>query len=300
MIITIMVFIVVRGGQGATARLTVDVEVIPPPQNAERVLMTEVPEAVRLRVRGSQRVVQLVDEEEIPPVVLDLSGEREGPFRLDAALFKLPPGLEVVSVRPATVGLRYEPRVEQEVVVVPILTGQVAAGHHVVDPVKVLPPRLTLSGPRSVVRDTQEVQTELIAVDGLGPGRQKRKALLQRPPHNCRYVGVDQVLVSFEVEADWSERTFGEVPVAVRGVDWPATAESVAIVLRGNPALLQQVNRPDLVPFVDLSEAGSVPRTYRRQVRLEGVPEAVRATIIPSSVTIQVRQEEQPTADGGQ
>lgn len=290
MILTIFVFILVRGGRDATARITVDVEYIPPTQMSDRVLMTEIPETVKLRVSGSPRVVQLATEDEPPPLTLDLRDQRDGPFMLDEALFRVSPGLEVVSVRPATIGLRYETRIRRDVQVHPVVTGHVAEGHHVKDPIIAEPSKVKLSGPQSVMRDYQEVQTDPIPVEGLGPGQHKRQILLVPPPPNCNYENVDMVTVMLVVEPDLVDRSFEDIPVEVRGSNLQASAERITVIVRGLPSVVEQVQQNDLVVFVDLGDDGSLPGTYRREVQIAGLDPTVQARPVPTAVIVEVQR----------
>jgi YbbR domain-containing protein len=288
LIITILIFALVRGGREATARLVVDVEVIPPPPTAERVLMTEVSDTVKLRVRGSPRVVQLVNDEEIPPVTLDLRDARDGPYTMERAIFILPPGLEVVSINPPSVNLRYEPRITTEVLISPLLTGQVAEGNHVNDPVKTIPAKISIAGPISLVREISTVETEPVLVDGLGPGVRTRRVNLEPPPRLCSYIGSNQINVVVEVESDFIERSFESVSVEVRDAELPSKAEPITVIIRGAPSIVEATRLQDLNAFVTLGEEGRAPGSYRREVQFSGTDESLKVRLVPAAVIVQV------------
>jgi YbbR domain-containing protein len=290
MAITAFVFILVRGGTEATARLTVDVEAIPPSPTSDRVLMTEVPETVKLRVRGSPRVVQLATEEDIPPLTLDLRAEDDGLYALDHARFNTPPGLKIVAVDPPTIGLRFESRVHQELEIVPVITGQVAAGSHIKEPVVVEPSKVMVNGPISAVRERHDLQTEAISVDGLGPGQHVRRILLAQLPANCELEGSQSVSVTLVVEPDQIERTLANIEVEVRGATLPASAERVTVVVRGLPAQVEQVRPADVHAFVDLGADGATPGPYRRDVQLSGLAPGIQARVVPTSVIVEVQR----------
>lgn len=289
MVITAFIFIIVRGGTEATARLTVDVEAIPPPPTSDRVLMTEVPETLKLRVRGSPRVVQLATEEDIPPLTLDLRTEEDGLYVFNHSRFNVPPGLEIVSVDPATIGLRYERRVRQELEIVPVITGQVAPGNHIKDPVLVEPSKLAVSGPISAVRERRGVQTEAISVDGLGPGQHERRVLLAQMPPSCS-LNRENVTVTLVVEPDQIERTLANIEVDVQGASLPAHAERVTVVIRGLPEQIERVRPADVHAFVDLGTDGDTPGSYRREVQISGLDRAIETTIVPASVIVEVQR----------
>jgi YbbR domain-containing protein len=290
MAITIVVFVLVRGGTKATARLTVDVESIPPARTSDRVLMTEIPETVKLRVRGSPSVVQLATEEDIPPLTLDLRTEDDGPFVLDHKLFRVPPGLTIVTVSPATIGLRFEKRIQADLEIHPVITGQVVPGNHLKEPILVEPAKIGVSGPTSSMRERRDVQTEPVSVDGLGPGQHRRRVALEQLPPSCGYDGSDRVMVTLVVEPDVIERTLANIEVEVRGATLPASAEQINVILRGTPEAIERVAVADVHAYVDLGDDGDTPGSYRREVQLTGIDASVRATLIPSSVIVEVQR----------
>ncbi len=297
LLITFMIFALVRGGREATARLTVDVEVIRPPETAKRVLMTDVPDTIKLRVSGSPRVVQLVNDEEIPPVTLDLRSEHDGPYLVDRSKFILPPGLEIVSLNPASISLRYEPRIEKLVTIRPLLTGQVAEGNHVEEPIDTDPAKVKLSCPLSVVRERESVETEPVLVDGLGPGRVTRRANVEPPPHLCHYVGPSRVTVIITVEPNFVERSFEAVSVEVRGAVLPAEAEPITVVVQGPPDVVGNIEPNEMTAYVELGEDGQTPGNYRREVQLVGLDPTLDARLVPAAVIVQVSRD-QTAGDG--
>lgn len=299
--ITILIFALVRGGRETTARITVDVEALRPGESAKRVLMTPVPETVKVRVRGSARLVQMVSDEEIPPVTLDLREAEDGRYDLEGAPFRVPPGLEVVSVIPSTVDLRFEERITRQVPVVPVLSGEVAEGHHVKDPIPVEPAEVTLSGPASEVVDITEVHTTPMILGGLGPGQHPRRIRLEAPPEHSRYTGDDQVEVTVIVEPDVTERVFPRVPVEVRGTELASSAETVNVTLRGPPSALEGLERERVTAFVQLGEDASQPGAYRAEVQLEGVEPPLEATLEPTTVIVELTRAPTPppAVEGG-
>ena len=286
--ITMLIFATVRGGRETTARITVDVEVIRPGDAAVRVLMTDVPESVKVRVRGSQRLVQIVSDEEIPTVTLDLRDAREGPYAIDRAPFRIPPGLEVVSVTPATVDLRFEDRLTRVVPVVPVLTGDVIASHHVKEPVPVDPETVTLTGPASEVSVFAEVRTAPILVKGLAAGQHVRRVRVEQAPRRSRFLEDDEVTVTVIVEPDEVERAFVGRPVEVRGTDMSATAETVTVIATGHPDAIASLSPDGIVAFVAIDEERTSPGAFRAEVQVEGVSAPVTVRAAPPTVIVQL------------
>jgi len=294
--ISLAIFGFVRGGRDETTRITVDVEAITPAPTSSRVLMTDVPDSVTLRVRGSRRMISIVEDDQIAPVTLDLREEREGTYILDYSLFIVPPGLDIVSITPSAVDLVYERRVWRSLPVQPSLSGEVANTHHIKAPVTVSPHQVALSGPKTMMDGRDLVGTEPIGIDGLGQGRHLRRVNLEPLPEHCRYERTKSVTVLVEVEPDIIEREIKGIPVDVRESELPAKAEPIIVVLRGPPDDVRAIKGDEITAFVVLGADGSTPGTYRRPVKISGVGDDIEVRLVPSAVIVDVARAPDPEA----
>jgi YbbR domain-containing protein len=78
---------------------------------------------------------------------------------------RLPEGLEVVSIEPNVIKVDLETEVTKRLPVVPKFTGEPAAGSVVEEPL-VFPNLVLISGPDSLVRRTESLETVPIKLDG--------------------------------------------------------------------------------------------------------------------------------------
>ena len=292
--ISFAIFIFVQGGRDETTRIDVDVEAITPAPTSSRILITELPDSVTLRVRGSRRMIQIVEDDPIAPVTLDFRESREGTFVLDYSLFIVSPGLEIVSVTPSAIDLVYEQRVWRSLPIQPSLSGEVAVAHHVKAPVKTTPQQVALSGPKTMIEGRDLVETEPILIDGLGEGRHLRRVNLEPLPEHCRYERTKNATVLIEVEPDIIEREIKGIPVDVREAGLPAKAEPIIVVLRGAPDVVRAIKSEEITAYVVLGDDGDEPGTYRRPVRISGVSSEVDVRLVPSAVIVDVAQAIEP------
>lgn len=288
LLITLLIFGLVRGGREATTRLVVDVEALTPPLSSTRVLVTEAPDVVKLRVRGSPRMVQMVADEEIPPLTLDLRESSDGQYVLDESMFILPPGLEIVAITPPAFDLRYELRISRYLAVRPNLSGNVAEGHHIREPIKVSPPGVIVSGARSVLDEQIDIESEPIPVHGLGQGKHRRIVALEALPPHCNYEAADRVTVQIEVEPDFIEREIKGIRVEVRGATLPAKAEPVTMLLRGPPDAVNAIQAEEIVAYVDIGEDGAAAGTYRKDVSVSSLDPSIAVRLVPPAVIVEV------------
>ncbi len=292
--ITILIFVLVRGGSEVGSRLAVEVDVIRPGTDSEHILITDVPETVTLRVRGTPSIVHNLDADEIPPVTLDLSEEEDGVYTIDPALFRVPPGIEVQSVRPASFRLHYELRARIAVSVVPTILGHVAEEHHIKEPIIIEPTKVRLSGSRSVLNELTEIRTHAVNVGGLGSGQHRRRVLLEQPPEGAVYSAAGQVTVIVVVEPDIIERVFTNVVVEALGTELDASSETVSVTVRGRPELVERVLSANVGAFVELGDEGATAGTYRRQVQITGLQDELTVEVTPVTVIVIVVE---PTLD---
>jgi YbbR domain-containing protein len=98
--------------------------------------------------------------------ILDLAGARSGArlFHLRTDQVRVPFGVEVTQVMPATVALEHERSVRRTVPVRPVVEGQPAEGF-VVGRITVEPAQVEIVGPESRVRQVQSAMTETVAID---------------------------------------------------------------------------------------------------------------------------------------
>lgn len=288
LVITVLVYALVRGGQEVTTRLLVDVDVLTPGLTSSRVLITEPPELVKLHVRGSPRLIQMVSGEEIPPVKIDLRNADDGQYVLDASIFQVPPGLKIVAITPNSLDLRYEPRITRYLNVRPDISGTVAEGYHIREPIRATPAGVVLSGARRTLEEQVDLETVPIPVHGLGRGKHRRVVDLEPPPPHANYEGVESVSVLIEVEPDVIERELSGIQVQVRGATLPAQAEPVTMLLEGPPNEVNAIRVEDIVVYVEMGEDGAEPGAHRREVVVSPINPAVKVRLIPAAVIVDV------------
>jgi YbbR domain-containing protein len=123
------------------------------------------PAAADVRLRGTSSLLSRLQPGEVV-AILDLAGARSGArlFHLRTDQVRVPFGVEVTQVMPATVALELERSVRRTVPVRPVVEGQPAEGF-VVGRITVEPAQVEIVGPESRVRQVQSAMTETVAID---------------------------------------------------------------------------------------------------------------------------------------
>jgi YbbR domain-containing protein len=129
------------------------------------IILDQVP-SVRVRLRGGSKQVRELNPFQVN-VQVELARTTPGTFsvNLGPENVLLPEGLEVVSIEPNVIRVELAQEVTQRLPVVPKIVGEPAAGALVEEP-EVFPSQVLVSGPASLIRRTEALETVPISLDG--------------------------------------------------------------------------------------------------------------------------------------
>lgn len=288
--ISVTLFMVFRGA-GAVQR-SVDVPitaVLPAAHAGNAVLLTPLPEHVRLTVRGTPSVVVPLRGEDMGPVQLDLRDGRRRRIDLDRSLMTLPAGVEFVGFDPPSIDLRWDALVARSIAVRASVVGSTAPRTRI-GAVLVEPERVRARGPSQALEAQEFVHTVAVDASGLSPGRYERRVSLEAPRNGIDFGSV-QVRVTFEVTPLLGERRFERLPVTVRGlprgaVHFDVRPPFVAVVVTGDPELLADLLPSQIVPVVGVPEAITIRGATEARVQTLTLREGLTAVVEPTEVLL--------------
>lgn len=269
-------FWVVRGAEEAQRAVFVDVVAVTPPATSERMLTSELPAKVRLTLRGSRSILNALHADDVPPVQVDLSSTTASLYYFEPESFELPGGMEIVQIAPPTIPLSWADRGTRTVAIVPAMEGTPDPGLMLSGTPSVRPTTTMLRGPEPDLVAYERLMTDPVEIGGLPAGRYERRVGLLRLPGHVENVGETTVTVSFELSPEVAERSVPRLEVAViGGVAREVRPARVRVVLRGPPRVLDAMDAPSLVPFVDVTSVDPTAGTQPVPVRVRGVPEGI-------------------------
>jgi YbbR domain-containing protein len=284
----IMLFSLVRGSEDAQRSVFVDVLVLLPPPELGKMLVSEVPDKVKVTLRGSRSVLNSLREDNVPPVQLDLRKPSESYYYFEPDEFDVPAGAEIIQLAPASIPLSWAKRVVQDVPVLARIDGEPSAGL-TAQAVQVVPEAVRVRGPETEVDALRHVATEPVDVEGMSVGRHERNVPLAHPPPHTQF---DRTVarVVIEVVEQEAERTFAGLSVTAAGdpVD-QIRPEVVDVTLWGSEANLGRVKREHLVPVVDATEIDPDLGTQPLRVTVRGTPEGLQVKAVPDAVLVTPR-----------
>ncbi len=149
--------------------LTVPLELRNIPQGMT--VVGDVTSAVEIRVQGQERVLSDSAFGKRVGGMLDLSMTREGEniVRLSPDDFKRPDGVVVTHMSLSEVKVKLEPLLRRTFRLRPVLHGAPAAGHYLAG-VAVVPPKIAVEGPASVMKKLEKLETMPIDIQGATQG----------------------------------------------------------------------------------------------------------------------------------
>jgi len=256
----LVLYSLVHGSQEEQRSVLVNVVAITPPEESNRVLMTQLPPQIRVTVRGPKSTLDDLHSDDIAPIHLDLRGGNETRVTIAPTMIPLPPGLRAEQVDPPEIDLAWEDTIVRDVPVEVGVVGTPAAGFVVKGAPTADPPAVRARGPKSAVVVLQHARIDAFDVSGLTEGKYSRQLAVDRPPARVSF-DVPSVSATVEIGREMVERPFTKVPVAVIGhANAKAQPAEVDVRLTCPPEIVHALRPEQILPRVQvaaLSEHGS-------------------------------------------
>ncbi len=285
--IAILMFSLVHGAEDMERNIYVDVVVRPPPDAKDMILVTETPDRVRVRVKGSRARLNSLRQEVLPAVDVELKSREETRFYFEKEMFDLPAGVSVMQVVPPSLVFKWVPRAVRDVPVEVFLEGKLAPGLEWAGEPEVFPEAVEVDGPRDVVNSIRTVRSMQFEVSELEEGVVQREVQLVSAPANTSF-DTQSVLVTLRVQAKVKVRVLSPLRVDAEGVVPRALRpRAVAARIRGPEALVDALNPASVLAIVSLSAASPKKGPVAVPVELRGLPDGIEVLgVEPRSVTV--------------
>jgi YbbR domain-containing protein len=286
-VLALTLFFLVRGERDTERSFRVAVAYLRP---EGRILVSEVPESVEVRVRGPWTRVTRLDAADVGPIVLDLAKQEDGDLTLNETVLRLPQGLTVASIRPPKISLHFEHR--KRVPLTPVTTGAPADGW-VVQRIDLTPRAVLLSGTRAELDPIAEVRTVPMPLGGKRANFKQEVALAPLPEGVAR-ADLGPITAEIVITPEETVRRLGDVPVLVHPPPGQSELTSVTlsparveILLRGSNDVVSQIPASSVYGTVELRpEDFKVGARRQGTVLVEGVPPGVATEVRPREVEV--------------
>lgn len=286
-VLSVGLFSLVHGAEDAQRSVWVDVVALLPPEDANRILVSQLPERVRLIIKGRRSLVNNISSETLPPVSIDLTDGQVSRYSFYDEEFDLPAGVSIVLIDPASLPLEWAGRVARELPVTARIGTPPGEGLALGRPPVVEPDTVRVSGPEEEVAPLLSLPTEVIDLGAMAAGRHVERVALERFGPHVQFEPDRPVRVTLDLVQDLADRNVEGLAIETVGGEARLRPERVSVALRGPPSAVDLVDPAHLVPYVDLSALGAEAGAVAVPVELRGVPDGVEVTEIePAEVLV--------------
>lgn len=288
LVVSIALFTVVHGSEAGQRSLQVPVVAMLPPESSGKILMGELPDKIKVTLRGSRSVVNSIHA--VDSVQIDLTSAPRY-YSFEASLFGLPAGIDVQAT-PATLALDWEQRHEKKLPVRVQLAGLPEPGSELVGSPQVTPSRVLVKGPRSIVDGLRELPTDPVSLTGLAVGTHRIHVPFLALPRQVTIVGAPEATVELTMEPRRAQRRLRRLTVAATGVTGPATIRPphVDVIVAASEEVLAELDPEHVVPVVEFPADAPEGLALSLPLVVRGLDESVRVVRVdPPEVLVRVR-----------
>ena len=285
-----LLWLVVAGDRVVERALRAPIEFQNLPPGLE--IVGDPPEDVDVRLRGPSGTLARLGPGDMSAVI-DLRNARPGRrlFHLTSTQIRVPYGLDVVTVAPATLPIAFENSAIRIVQVRPSLDGQPAAGFEVAS-VSADPATVEVIGPEGSLRGLDEAMTEPVSItDATRPLREVVTIGVADP--SVRLRSPQTTTVTVQIVPGGTSRTFTNVPVTVRNLDNGSRGRvmpaAVNVTLHGTRSVIRDLS-PQLVA-AEVDAAGRQPGDYQADVQVHSVQGVTVDDVTPRAVRLRVTKQ---------
>ncbi|MDO8836427.1 MAG: CdaR family protein [Vicinamibacterales bacterium] len=287
-VIAVMFWLAVGGEQIVERTLRSPLELQNIPENLE--VVGEAPSTVDVRVRGASTALGQLSAGDVVTVV-DTGTAKPGRrlIHVTPDNVRVPFGIEVTFVGPATIPLQFERQAIKTIPVAPAIEGQPAAGYFIED-LQIDPAEVEVIGPESALRILQQAATEPVEIGGATTSV-REVVNIGLPDSSARLRSPRTARVTVSIAPVRSERTLTNVPVRMKNLRSSLSARAapsnVTVTVRGPDDVLRELSTDDVVAEVDLSGLG--PGGYTLDVSVTSRLTLGIVRIGPQQVQILIR-----------
>lgn len=285
--IAILMFSLVLGAEDVERNVYVGVVVQPPPDAEGMILVTQIPDRVRVRMKGSRARLNAIRPENLPPVAVELKSRQESQYYFEKEIFDLPTGVSVMQVVPPSLVFKWVPRATRKLPVELLLDGKLAEGLEWAGEPEVFPETVAVEGPRDVVNSMRAVRSMEVDVSELQEGIVRREIPLVGSPANTSFEA-QTVLVTLRVQPKMKERMLSPLRVDAEGaVPRAMRPRTVTARIRGPEAIIDGLNPASVLAIVNLADTPINKGAVAVSVELRGLPDRIDVIELkPATITV--------------
>lgn len=240
LILATMLWYFVGGEDIVDKNVMMPIEIINLPRDL--VISNQFKKEIEVTVSGPRSVLKDMENRSVTRQI-NLSNATPGTnvIENDNKAIQVPRGVTVLRIQPSTIILSLDKLIQESFKIMPVTTGDVAAGYDLVK-MQMNPDQITITGPATVLSQTDVLLTEIIDVNGLSAPKQLQVPL-DLDPAIVDLIGETSVTAEIDIRPRMVQKRISKVPVIgyvageLREVDPPQVE-----ILANVPVLLMRKN----------------------------------------------------------
>lgn len=187
----------------------------------------------------------------------------------DRSKVKLPLGVELVDIQPRVLNLALEKSMTK-LVKVKIIEPEGFREKNQIESMVVDPKAISVTGPRSVVRNLDFIETPVLDSKKLNPEKNFVLSIKSQDPRIK--LKNELVNISYELKAKTKEFTFSDLPIIFQTVSLISQVEPkvVSVVLEGDSQLIDELKKEDIKVIADVPSGAKGKTEVKLKVDLRG------------------------------
>jgi len=253
---------------------------------ADKVLVSEQLDEVRITLRGPWRRLRQFDERELGRIELDLRNAPTGEVSITKDMIpNLPAGLEILSISPSSVRVVFDKRAEKVVEVGPTVTGRPQHGY-VMAEIKAVPATIKVRGAARDLSKLTSIRTREVSLEGRTDSFEQLAELAV--PEGVTVDPTQRIGVQVRIVEELVTKKIPSLVIGVRGdgidpAKWKISPAQVEVTLTGALLTVEKA-RETLQPYVKLT--ANETKAHDVDVGLEGLQPGIGVRISPERVRV--------------
>ncbi|MGK0359782.1 MAG: YbbR domain-containing protein [Bradymonadia bacterium] len=285
LILSVTLVIIKRQESVSERNLIVPIRVTYP---GHLVLVSPLVDKVEVRLRGPQWLLESV---ELASLAVNLTGVEQDTYTFEHALFDIPSGVSVATVRPPAMLVHFEQKKRKEVPVVADIQGEPEDAFRLVEHT-VEPPTVVVEGAASRVDTLSIVRTLPVNLDQRARSVTVSRRLINAPDLTTYLNGGQTFKVTLIIAEKTSTRQLSGLPIGIRGegpdsFGYEVSPPTASVTLFGPVRQLDALAPEQLAVFVNVAGTDPKKRVLKsREVSAAAPPDLVVREVRPGKVTL--------------
>ena len=213
--------------------------------SSDLIIANQYKREIEVTIHGPKRLIQETRRQSVSRPV-DLSKAEPGSMVIenDPASIPFPQGITVHRVQPATITLLVDRLVRRDFVITPVTKGKPAAGFSL-ESITLNPPKITVSGPQTILEQERALKTYTIDLDGVNQPK-KLQVHLQLSEQLLKLIGETVIEADIALKETMVRKTVRNIPINIKELPQGAKIQPTTVSVEATIPELVAQETPEL------------------------------------------------------